>query len=299
MRATAKVISLTLILCLTGMVARAESIQCSDLFPNFYTVNEFVLSIAGKKQSETFLLQAHKNLTNNFDIKNMRQILKVIRKFGLEGLHPDQRNFIIKFRQNTSFLRSIFQTNEVDHKSPKDYANFVKDFGVLKDYLLMEDSEKAQLISGKILKKYAELDFDDLLISASPASKKSVQKYFKTILTETQEIMARPTVTVDQVHQVRKNLRDVLRYLQIQNEVQFAKTAGSKILILNPTVDVQDNLQIEFLKKINSKLGEICDANSAQVLNGELDADKVVEFPIKVRPRVEYFLEHYRIVVKD
>lgn len=261
----------------------SEGLLCSDLFSKTYAVNEFIISISGKKQSEIFLLQAHNNLTNNFDPDNLRQILKTIKKSGLTELTEEQKSFVIKFRQNTSFLRSIFQTSDDQHESPKEFANFVRDFGVLKDLLLMEDSLSAKHQAKKILHKYSDLNFDDLLLDSTPASKKSVKKYFKSILYDTEEIMKLETVTVDQVHEVRKNLRDVLRYLQIQNE----------------TEDIQDSLQIQYLKKINSKLGAICDENAARILNGELTEDTIVEFPLKVRPRVEYFLKNYKIVIED
>ena len=261
----------------------SEDLLCSDLFSKTYAVNEFVISISGKKQSEIFLLQAHNNLTSNFDRATLRQILKTIKKSGLTDLTEEQKEFIIKFRQNTSFLRSIFQTSDEQHESPKQFADFVRDFGVLKDLLLMEDSFSAKHQAKKILHKYSDLDFDELLQDSTPASKKSVKKYFKSILENTEKIMNLETITVDQVHEVRKNLRDVLRYMQIQNEVANAV----------------DSPQILFLKKINSKLGEICDENAALILKGEVTEDTAFDFPVKIRPRVEYFLKNYKITVED
>lgn len=272
---------------------------CGELFEKTYKTSEFIISIGGKKQSEKYLAAAQNNLTTNFEILKINQIVKQIKKSGLEKLTPNQQKMIIKFRQNSSFLRSIFQTSEKTHQSPSEFADFVRDFGVLKDLLILNNSDAAREKAKKILKKYSELDFEALLDDAEPASKKSVKKYFKELLKDTKEIMAKSEITVDEVHDVRKNLRDVLRYMQIQNEVEFAKASGSKVLSLGQNAELQDTIQIEFLKKTNSKLGEVCDEYAAKILKGEISDDTVVEFPERIRPRVEYFLERYQIQVED
>jgi len=155
---------------------------------------------------------------------------------------------------------------------------------VLKDYLLMVDSEGAQKMAKRILKRHDELDFDALLKSSQPAKKKSVKKYFKSLLKDTKALMAKTNLTVDEVHDVRKNLRDILRFMQMQNAVNLTD---------------QDTPEIEFLKKTNLKLGEICDDYASQILRQEIDEFTVVSFPEKIRPRVEHFLDHYEIRVAD
>lgn len=269
---------------LTLSSAWAKNPLCANLFDKTYPVSEFIISITGKKQSENYLLMAHSNLTSSFEISKVNRILKNIKNSGLEHLTTEERLFVIKIRQNSSFLRSIFQTSSDQHKSPDQFAYFVRDFGILKDYLLMEDSSNAQQMAKKILKKYSTLDFDSLIENIQPASKKSVRKYFKETLKETKKIMLQQIMTVDKVHTVRKNLRDVLRFMQIQ----FA--ASSETL---------DTEQIQFLKKTNIKLGEFCDTYVAQILRGEITDDTLVEFPIQIRPRVDYFLENYKIQVED
>lgn len=279
--------------------AKAPARQCSQLFEKSYKTYEFIIAIGGKKQSEKYLAAAHNNLISSFEISNLNEVLKIIKDSGLEKLTLKQRKLIIKFRQNSSFLRSIFQTSSKKHKSPAEFADFVRDFGILKDLLLMEDSPRAKEQAQKILKDYSELDFDALMADIAPASKKSVKKYFNEILKDTVVIMSKNEMTVDEVHEVRKNLRDVLRYMQIQNEVAFAKTSGSKIVSLNQRTEIQDTQQIEFLKKINTKLGEICDEYAAQILKGEISDYTIVQFPEKIRQRVEYFLELYKIQIED
>ena len=274
---------LTLIF-LSASGAIANSLSCKQVFTKNFKVSEFIIQVGGKKESANFLASAHENLISTFQLSNLLAVLKRIKFEGVDNLTADERKLIIKFRQNSSLLRSIFQTTEESHQSPKEFAHFVRDFGVLKDYLLMGDNEAASEAANKILSNYKNIDLDSLLEDFKPASKKSVAKYFAGILKDTKEIMAKETVSYDEIHDVRKNLRDVLRYMQISNEVSSGK-------------EMQESAQVEFLKKINEKLGEICDENAAKILRAEISENSPTIFPEKIRPRVEYFLDHFRIQV--
>lgn len=268
---------------LQALLVNADGLLCTQLFDRTFKVNEFIIQVTGKKQSESLIALAHENLTLDIEITSLNRILNLIKNDGIEGLTSEDREFIIQFRQSSSFLRSIYQTSDKRHQSPVDFGNFVKDFGVLKDYLLLEDSYNTKKLAKKILKKYSELDFQNLIEDTKPASKKSVRKYFKNILNDTQSIMAKQTMTVDELHDVRKNLRDVLRYMQITSEIKGE----------------QETEQIQFLKKINSKLGEICDENAGRILMGEITEDTLIEFPGKIRPRVMHFLANFQILTKN
>ena len=294
--------SIFLILALTLLAPSgsvAQAMACEQLFEKTYKATEFIIYAKGKKQSKNYLELAHENLTSTLQLSNLTAVLKQIKHKGIEDLTKEERKFIIKFRQNSSFLRSMFQTSDESHASPKEFANFVRDFGVLKDYLLMNDEAGASQTAKIILKKYKNIDFDSLLKDITPASKKSVKKYFKAILHETKEIMAKSAMTYDEIHDVRKNLRDVLRYMQITNEVAHTKATSGKFKNLNQAAELQDTVQMEFLKKINEKLGEICDENAARLLRAEISENTLTEFPEKIRPRVEYFLDHFQIQITD
>lgn len=255
--------------------------QCAQLF----APADFPIQIGGRRTSQAFLRSAHQSLTSGFEISQVNRVLKQVKNSGLDSLNRDQRKLIVKFRQNTSFMRSIFQTADQAHRSPREFARFVRDFGVLKDLVLMNDAAGSRDMAKKILRDYSELDFDALLNDARPASKKSVRRYFREILNDTEVILAKNSMTVDEVHDIRKNLRDVLRYLQIRNQVRMG------------TERPEDTPQITYLKRINADLGRICDENAARMLRGEITEHTVVRFPEDIRPRVEYFLRNYTIVV--
>ncbi len=279
---------------IASLTAQAQN-QCASIFSKTYKVSEFIISVSGKKQSEKYLEAAHANLVNNFESAKLKQILKKLKSSGLADLALEEQKFIVKLRQNSSFLRSIFQTSDRRHESPNDFGQFVRDFGVLKDYILMQDNEGTQRLAKKILKNYSDLDFSALLKDSSPASKSSVEKYFKEILSDSQKIMKKTSVTIDEIHDVRKNLRDVLRFLQIQNEVHFFDLTDGQSFNIDPTSAPNDTEAIRFLKKINRQLGEVCDAYAGQILRAEADQYTVVQFPQIIRPRVEYFLESFKI----
>lgn len=270
---------------------------CKQLFPKDYKVKQFAISIEGKKQSNLFLRTAHQNLVANDDPVQLKVILEKLSKSGVEKLSEEEIAFIFKFRQNSSLLRSIFQTSEKGHESPTEFGAFVKDFGVLKDYLLMKDDESAQRTSEFLLEKYSSLDFENLLRDASPAGKKSVALYFMHILKQTKKIMKKQSMRIDDVHSVRKHLRDTLRFLQIEKEISQAK--GEEI---SPEKDSA----ISFLKKINTKLGLVCDDYAAQILGDQTNQTKdaitkksMVAFPEDLRPRVQHFLDTYTLEISE
>lgn len=276
-------------LALSSLHAQAEALSCKNLFPKEYEVQEFVIQLNGKKESERYLETAHTNLINSADLVELKTILMTIRESGLADITPEQKVMINKFRQDTSFLRSVFQTSSKKHISPEKYAKFVRDFGHLKDMVNIGEGIQAQKAAKKLLKKFAEVDFEGLLKDIKPASKKSVKKYFEAIITDTRQIMSKQAMEVDELHDVRKNMRDILRFMQIQSELKISGEVR-----LNADKNEGDNEQIDFLKKLNKKLGEVCDDYAAQIIRGEITETTLVEFPEKIRNRVEWFLERYR-----
>ncbi len=276
-------------LALSSLYAQAEALSCKNLFPKEYDVQEFIIQINGKKESERYLETAHTNLINNADLAELKTVLMTIRESGLADITPEQKVMINKFRQDTSFLRSVFQTSSKEHISPEKYAKFVRDFGHLKDMVNIGEGVQAQKAAKKLLKKFAEVDFEGLLKDIKPASRKSVKKYFEAIIKDTREIMSKQVMEVDELHDVRKNMRDILRFMQIQSELKISGEVR-----LNADKNDGDNEQIDFLKKLNKKLGEVCDDYAAQIIRGEISDTTLVEFPEKLRNRVEWFLERYR-----
>lgn len=279
-----------LMLTLLSLNAGAEALTCQSLFVSKeYDVKEFVINLNGKKESTRLLNIAHLNLISNADVIELKTTLLTIADSGLTNVTPEQKVMINKFRQDTSFLRSVFQTNSTEHASPKKFAKFVRDFGHLKDMVNINESAQAKEAAQDLLLKFAQVDLSSLLKDIKPASKKSVKKYFKALLKDTRRIMKKHVMEVDELHDVRKNLRDILRFMQTQHELQ----SGDKASFSNEN-RTDDSAQIDFLKKVNKKLGEDCDAYAAQIIRGEITDKTLVEFPEKMRSRVEWFLERYR-----
>lgn len=279
------------------LLSSANDNQCVDLFAKTYKANDFLISIEGKKQSKRFLESAHSELIANDDPAQLKVVLSIISDLGVPALTPEQRQFIFTFRQNSSMLRSIFQTSDKRHLSPEKFGKFVRDFGVLKDFLLMEDDQNAQLSAIKIIEKYDDLNFEKVLKHVKPASKRSVAEYFKRILEHSKDIMSKSMMTVDEVHDVRKHLRDVLRFLQVEKDLTLER---------EESLSEEKENAISFLKKLNTKLGFVCDEHAAQILRekdlrGPFKFTKktLVVFPEDLRPKVEHFLAHYRIEIPE
>lgn len=266
------------------------ALRCANLFAQLEGL-DFQIPVGGRRASESYLTAAHQRLISEFEMSQLNAVLRQIRDQGLDSLKNKQRKRIVKFRQNASFMRSIFQTADKAHGSPREFARFVRDFGVLKDFVMMNDAAGARDMAKHILKKYSELDFEALLKDARPASKKSVSRYFLEVLNDTKLLMQKRQVTVDEMHDVRKSLRDVLRYLQIQNEVRQIEQGN--------TGRIADTPQIAYLKRINDELGRICDEHAARILRNEITEDTIVSFPQSIRTQIEYFLSNSSIVVEQ
>lgn len=279
-----------LALSLISIQAQAEGLACKNLFEaKEYKVQEFVIQIQSKKESARYLETAHRNLVLNADLAELKTVLMTIRESGLADITPEQKVLINRFRQDTSFLRSVFQTSSKGHISPEKFAKFVRDFGHLKDMVNIGEGIQAQKAAKKLLKKFIDVDFASLLKDVKPASRKSVKKYFTAIIENTREIMEKRVMEVDELHDVRKNLRDILRFMQIQSELKISSDVR-----LNADKNQGDSEQIDFLKKLNKKLGEVCDDYAAQIIRGQITETTLVEFPDKLRSRVEWFLERHR-----
>lgn len=280
---------LILISTLLSLKVNAQALACKNLFEQKeYEVKEFIITLNGKKESSHFLEAAHYNLLSNTDLVELKTTLMIIRDTGLTFIAPEQVVKINSFRQDTSFLRSVFQTSSKDHASPDKFSKFVRDFGHLKDMVNIGESDQAQFAAKKLIKKFKDVEFETLLKDIKPASRKSVKAYFEAIIKDTRNIMSKRIMKVDELHDVRKNMRDILRFMQIQNELKHSEAR------LNADRNVGDNEQIDFLKKLNKKLGEVCDAYAAQIIKGEITDTTLVEFPDKMRSRVEWYLERYR-----
>lgn len=278
-----------LLLTLVSLKVNAQALACRNLFePKEYEVKEFIITLNGKKESSRFMETAHYNLLANADLVDLKTTLMIIRDTGLSAITPEQKVKINRFRQDTSFLRSVFQTSSKGHASPDKFAKFVRDFGHLKDMVNIGENAQAQIAAKKLIKKFKDVEFEVLLKDIKPASRKSVKKYFEAIIKDTREIMSKRVMEVDELHDVRKNMRDILRFMQIQHELKSGEVR------LNADKNAGDNEQIDFLKKLNKKLGEVCDAYAAQIIKGEITDATLVEFPDKMRTRVEWFLERYR-----
>ena len=288
------------VIYLASFAAQASSANmCENLFTS-YKIQNFEIPVQGKKSAQKYIEVAFENLNIETQTELAQELLLQIAQEGTTTLSAEQRKFISQFRQNSSYMRSVFQTSSLKHRSPKDFADFVRDFGHLKDMVLIEESEKAQKMSSRILAKYDLVDFKKMLKNVKPATRQSTFKYFKSIIKSTNKILSQPYVTVDDLHDVRKNLRDILRYLQIQNEVGHLINGNKSVdYQLGQDDSANDTPEILFLKKTNRQLGKICDENAGLIIQGQLSEDTIIEFPIKLKTRVQYIIQNLKISTEE
>ena len=208
-----------------------------------------------------------------------------LKEEGLTALSQEQIKILIQFRQDISFLRSSYELLSDDHKSPKKFDAFVKAFGKLKDLILMEDAVNAQDMATVVLQNFEIEQFKKLVVDKELASKKSIKTYVKSTLLETERLLHKKITSVDQVHTIRKSLRNIYRYLEIQKDV------------LEMSASELENFkyQLKYLKKINEELGQICDQNAMLILSGHIKKDYPYVIPYRIHLQIDYFLKKYNI----
>ena len=278
-----KLFVLCLILSSTAPL-QAKRLQCMELFAKNYAVDAFYIPLATKKQSKQFVALAVDRVMGRASLDEVLDLVALISVRGPADLTDTQKKLILDFRQDTSLLRTAFQLNDQKHESPSQFADFVRDFGKMKDAILINENQIARVQALIILKKYVDLDIYSELDKISYSSKKSTQKYLKKQVKTIRALALRNSISVDEFHDIRKAVREILRYLEIHQEM----TQGQEKNELNE--DTQ-SLQIKFLKKFNQQLGEICDENAGLILQGRLKKNSEVRFPTKLREKAIYLSE--------
>lgn len=263
---------------------QAKPAQCRELFAKNYAVDSFYIPLTTKKESKKFVNYAVDRVMDRASLDEILDLVALISVSGTVHLTEMHKKLILDFRQDTSLLRTAFQVNGNKHEGPGQFANFVRDFGKMKDAILINETQIARERALVILKKYVDLDIYAELDKVSYSSKKSTQKYLKKQVKTIRALAIRKNITVDEFHDIRKAVREILRYLQIHQEVNQAQ-------INNKTDQDTQSVQIKFLKKFNQQLGEICDENAGLILQGRLRKNSEVEFPDKLREKAIYLAE--------
>jgi hypothetical protein len=266
-----------LILFLLTAHVVADAKQCESLFK--HGQESFEISILSKKSTLPVFSELKSQVLDQDRFIEIYIILESIKESGLEELTTEDRQKLIQFRQDISFLRSTYETLSKDHKSPKKFDAFVKVFGKLKDLILMNESDKSQALAALIVQNFDMTDFAKLIVEKPLADKKSIKTYIKGKKIEIKKILSRRT-TVDQIHTVRKSMRNLYRYLLIQRD----------LLVLDEAQAVQFKYQLKYLKQINEELGIICDTNASLILDGQIKKSFPYKLELSLMQRIEHFI---------
>lgn len=267
--------ALILFLLLAQTVADAK--QCESLFK--HGQESFEISILPKKSTLPAFSDLKSQVLDQDRFIEIYIILESIKESGLEELTTEDRQKLIQFRQDISFLRSTYETLSKDHKSPKKFDAFVKVFGKLKDLMLMNESDKSQALAALIVQNFDMTDFAKLIVEKPLADKKSIKTYIKGKKIEIKKILSGRT-TVDQIHTVRKSMRNLYRYLLIQKD----------LLVLDEAQAAQFKYQLKYLKQINEELGVICDTNASLILDGQIKKSFPYKLELSLMQRIEHFI---------
>lgn len=274
-----------------SLTAAADTIQCKKLLKPGPPA-EFIIPLPSSEIQKNNIISQHSNLIANERIATMRDLLIAISTGQISPSGPlhsqtETAQFIFDFRQDSSLLRTLFQSLKKRNSAQKEFIKFVRDFGILKDLVMTNDTEGARSTAQGILDTYSNLNFEKLVDTYQTSSRDELRFHFQKLIRKTQDIMdklplvqdetsplgLRNSVTVGELHEVRKSLRDILRFMELETSYSD---------------------QISFLKKINSRLGKICDQNASQILAGELTQKSPTEFPPKLIQPINHFLQTYR-----
>lgn len=300
----------------------AESFSCLTQYLKTLTPNEFTLQLVNQKESKHILTMTYNQFLTDLDdltIKRLKTLLEKIQSSPQHELTEIEIKELSDLRKSSSLLRSAFELFSTDHSIPEKFNMFVVKLGGVKDYLETDPNEsnddaattqvkayqqmKAyQNVIVKIIKlkeSLSQIDFKKLIRDSSPASLTSSSAYFKQIIEQTESIIKHPTnIKVDEVHQVRKNLRNILRFMELtfEREQNWNKQKNSLLKKFTTSQQLSRLSQIIYLKNLNTQLGEITDKYARERLAETITKHDLVTFPEEILPKVVYFLEKLKII---
>lgn len=261
----------------------AYALLCTDLFAN----KPPAVNIQVLKKSET---QKHfnklKSKSIDPDLFNVVQLtLTEISRNGTSSLTKEQFESLLEFRKQVSILRSAYEVLSESHRSPKKFDEFVKEIGKIKDLATLKENYRSKKLAGDILETITVKKLNKMLVSNELANRKSIVKYIHAKLDIIKTVLVKTDKTVEEVHDMRKALRNIFRYMEIQK----------KVLDLNETDKASLKLQLKHLREINHELGLVCDESAALILSKKLTKKDHLEIPSELYHKINYFITHANV----
>lgn len=295
---------------------RAEPFSCITHYLKTLTPNEFTLQLVNREESKQILTMTYDQFLTelgDLPVERLKTLLEIIKSKHHHELTAMEIKALSDLRKSSSQLRSAFELFTLDHSIPEKFNEFVVKLGGVKDYLETDPKESKddpttaqtiayQNIIAKIIKleeSLSQINFKKLISDSKPATLNSTSIYFKQIIEQTDSIIKQATnIKVDEVHQVRKNLRNILRFMELTFERQQISNKQKNFLPNEITASQQISglSQIIYLKDLNTQLGEITDKYARERLAETITKHDLVNFPEEILQKVIYFLENLKVI---
>ncbi len=295
---------------------RAESFSCITHYLKTLAPREFTLQLVNEQDSKQLLRTTYDQFLTELDnltVKGLKTLLEKIRSNPQHELTEMEIKSISNLRKSSSLLRSAFQLFSINHSIPEEFNVFVVKLGGVKDYLETDPNESnadpaaLKLTTyknsiSKIIKleeSLSQINFKKLINDSKPATLDSSFHFFQQIIEQTKSIIKKATnVKVDEVHQVRKNLRNILRFMELTFERQQNSNKQKNFLPNEITTSQQISRlsQIIYLKYLNTQLGEITDKYARERMAETITKHDLVNFPEEILPKVVYFLDRLKVI---
>lgn len=251
----------TTLIILSSSWAQAAP-QCLPLFNDAapLEVKELQIQVLKKKQTKAFFSKLKdKNLDKEM-YDDVKSVLEDIEKNGTSHLSENDKDLLVDFRQDVSFLRSTYEILTDKHESPKKFDKFVKLFGKLKDLSLMKEDNKSKEIAQKILEESSFKKLNSMLKESDLANAESVRMYLEDRVGYIRHYITINKPTVEELHTARKAVRNIYRYLEIQKKAIEMSADEHELLKKN----------LKLLRALNKDIGLICDSHASLILSGEI-----------------------------
>lgn len=261
--------------------------QCESLFSETaLATQDLQIQVLKKKQTEAFFDKVKDKSIEKEVYKEVEATLKKIKDHGTSELTESEKELLIDFRQDISFLRSSYEILTDKHESPKKFDKFVKRFGKLKDLSIMKDNQQSKEMAKSILESVSFKKLDSMLKETDLANADSVRMYLEDRVGFIRHYITINRPTVEELHTARKAIRNIYRYLEIQKKVIKLSADQSEILKKN----------LKHLKSLNKDIGLICDSHAGLILSGEIKKTTVYHLPPELLERLKDFT--YKVTIK-
>lgn len=201
---------------------------------------------ANKKMARAAFAEAFRSVLENAAWEPALDAIHRLAESGPEGLMDGDFRAIKSSRKRFVILRSTYLVFDSRHRLPKNFNDFVKTLGELKDLIRLKGESRYSEAAEEVLFRYNRFSLSEVNSGFRPASRESVRNFLRKYSQRMTRDLSKDELSDSRHHKLRKRVRDFVSYfkghLQIDpNDEDVQKTVDYLFAIIDEIGDVRDS----------------------------------------------------------